>query len=337
MLNHTPFAASAGFYRDHQDRNFWGLWVKAAFTLRQNAAPLFLPEGAVLHQAPLFSSEHPELLLADADLTSAKERVDLLLTASASQSPEGKFRQISFRLGAWCKRLVLAPPLRWDWRGKAVIDRNERAALLPLDARIAYGGADDVENPLGQRNNPAVLYFADHPGPRRGQAMPPALIGAIPRHWPTRLRLAGTYDETWQTRRAPCLPHDFQPAYWQAAPADQQLERPFRLPSVFDVGGLDDTGPAEGPSCFPLANLDLICAARIGGRWKSADAELQTVSIDMVQRRLNLTYLAAWPVPRAASDVEFDVTKLSLGSSAGFRVRPQDAHLFSATAQEPLS
>lgn len=83
IRNHTPFAAWAGFYRNHQDQNFWGLWVKAAFALRQDKPPLFIADGAVLHQAPVFVPDHPELLLADGDLTPAKKRVDLLLSASA--------------------------------------------------------------------------------------------------------------------------------------------------------------------------------------------------------------------------------------------------------------
>lgn len=44
--------------------------------------------------------------------------------------------------------------------------------------------------------------------------------------WAPRLALAGTYDDTWLAQRHPWLPQDFDFAYWNGAPEDQQIAFP---------------------------------------------------------------------------------------------------------------
>jgi hypothetical protein len=56
---------------------------------------------------------------------------------------------------------------------------------------------------------------------RIGQA--PSGFGVIARAWQPRLSLAGTYDQAWLEQRHPYLPADFNFAYWNGAPADQQI------------------------------------------------------------------------------------------------------------------
>jgi hypothetical protein len=48
-------------------------------------------------------------------------------------------------------------------------------------------------------------------------------LGAIARAWQQRLPLAGTYDQAWLTERHPYLPFNFEFAYWNCAPIDQQI------------------------------------------------------------------------------------------------------------------
>lgn len=48
-------------------------------------------------------------------------------------------------------------------------------------------------------------------------------------HWPSltpRIQHAGSYDARWLEERWPQLPKDFEFDYWNAAPADQQIEFP---------------------------------------------------------------------------------------------------------------
>ncbi|MCU1725736.1 DUF2169 domain-containing protein, partial [Pseudomonas sp. 7P_10.2_Bac1] len=54
----------------------------------------------------------------------------------------------------------------------------------------------------------------------------PAGFGVVGRAWAPRLALAGNYDAIWQAERWPGLPYDFDFAYWNGAPTDQQIEFP---------------------------------------------------------------------------------------------------------------
>ena len=49
-------------------------------------------------------------------------------------------------------------------------------------------------------------------------------FGPVGRTWRPRLRLAGTYDKKWLKTRAPLLPEDFDEAYYNCAPVDQQID-----------------------------------------------------------------------------------------------------------------
>ena len=48
-------------------------------------------------------------------------------------------------------------------------------------------------------------------------------FGVIARSWEPRYKLAGTYDQNWIDNVFPFLPADFNNAYYQAAPIDQQI------------------------------------------------------------------------------------------------------------------
>ncbi len=67
------------------------------------------------------------------------------------------------------------------------------------------------------------IQARNEPPLRFGEACMPVGLGIVGRAWQPRLRLAGTYDQQWLEGRHPGLPADFDFAYWNAAPADQQV------------------------------------------------------------------------------------------------------------------
>jgi hypothetical protein len=118
--------------------------------------------------------------------------------------------------------------------GTCWIDKREAAqrnkAGLSTRKTIA---APQIEEPYKLLKEP---LFIEHPKPKPGQDISakdmasianayghqPAGFGAVGRAWAPRLALAGTYDAEWQKSRSPDLPQDFDEAFWNGAPADQQ-------------------------------------------------------------------------------------------------------------------
>lgn len=143
-----------------------------------------------------------------------------------------------------------------------------------------------------------------------------------------RAALGGTYDAAWQSRRAPLLPEDFDPSYWQSAPVDQRLPRPMAQPAELQASGFDSTGPANRPSRYALPLLDLRCDTQIGRHWHPAEAQLQSIHVDLDARSVSVLYHAAWAIPRASADVDIAQTVVQLDNTRSFRVAAADAQLF---------
>lgn len=71
----------------------------------------------------------------------------------------------------------------------------------------------------------------------------PAGFSATHRSWAPRLALAGTYDDDWLENRHPNYPKDFDFAYWNSAPEDQQIDFPdLTKPHTLVVNNLTEGG-----------------------------------------------------------------------------------------------
>ncbi|RVV98315.1 DUF2169 domain-containing protein [Mesobaculum littorinae] len=318
VRNSTPFAHHAAAFRDHRGRSFWGVWVAATFALREGLRPLFVMPQQPVAQAPVFAGDDPQgVLLRDQEVTPARASIDLVLRGAGPATRRAP-AEVSFRLGGWSKRLRISPD-------------PDDGGRVPLDWTRAPGGPDDPDNPLGRsgRGNGRGEGRGDGPLPRltavTGRV--PAL-GPVPRAWPARAALGGTYDRAWQRTRAPLLPTDFDPAFWQVAPEDQRIDPPWPDAPEILIGGLEGTGPVDAPSAYPLPALSLLTSTRIGGRWQPRPGAVQSVEIDLETGLVRLVQLTTWPIPSAAEDVTIERTVIALDGRTRFAVAPGHARLF---------
>lgn len=350
LRNQTPFPAELRAYRTHDDAAYWGLWVGASFELRPDAPPLFLADQPPLGLSPEFAEDGS--VRVDGDLVPHKEYVDLIVFGHAMQPPaEAELpHRVALQLGEWRKGLEVYPPLAWTRPGRVTVDEDTPPARVSLGGTDSFGGADHAENPIGRGHGlperetedlrlsdmppPAVVFPAGEEPPRRGAPGAVGRLGPLSRLWEVRAALGGTYDETWQERRAPLLPTDLDPAYWQAAPADQRLTRPLPEAPVLFAGGFDSTGTVEAHTSYPLPVLALECDTLIRGAWQAAEAMLQTIEVDLDARQVRLVYHAAWPITRAASDVDIGQTAVSLTDTKSFRVPAAEASRFHIAPSE---
>lgn len=317
LRNKTPFAVHGSALRDHTGASFWSVWIASTFALRPDRAPLFVLPQAPVALEPLFAGDDPEgVLLRDGETTPPRALIDLTVAAAALETLS-EDRAVTLRLGGWQKRLTVRA------------DREERGPVA-LDGTTA---ALSDTAPLGRAPDGAVP-------PRvmaTGDGVPG--FGPVARHWPARARLGGTYDAAWQRSRAPLLPADLDPVYWQAAPADQRLARPLPEEATLEVTGLAVAGPGPGdaaPARFPLPWFTLRTSTLIAGAWHRAEASLQSIHLDLGAEAdgaasgglARLVHQAVWPIARASDDVTIARSLIALDDAGGFRVRPAEAHLF---------
>lgn len=116
-------------------------------------------------------------------------------------------------------------------------DKRPRADERKADGSIKKAAGSerwdtDERNPVGAGLNKA----SGEPGPQLevmgkpytagfGQdKYPPVSLGPLGKAWMPRRSLAGTYDDAWLKNQWPLPPMDFDYGYWNAAPADQQVD-----------------------------------------------------------------------------------------------------------------
>jgi hypothetical protein len=269
--------------------------VKAAFTQapgsttwRETAAPAWI-------EADVFTGDAATSApLRETDFTPTKPACDVIVVGHAHPPPNDP-TTTRFTAGLRCGPIDKA----WSVVGARTWQRRlfgwrtsepQPLAPVPLHYGSAFGGADllhpdETRRRVHQANPAGCGFFGDAPKnlvieqalpafeaiedpPRSPEVEHRAVAaGVIGRTWHPRRVLAGTYDDTWQEQRAPFLPEDFSPAYFNSAPPDQQMPFPAGG-EEFDLANLTSDGwwtfalpaLAETTEIFPLRGASLAAA-----------------------------------------------------------------------------
>jgi hypothetical protein len=332
--NRTPLDAKHLLMPDGRGGEAVLLVVKSAFDIATDGTPHASETPAKIRLADEFIGEPARgYPLADSDLVLHKPRVDVLIHGAVAYAPKGRPTtslfvelHVGFPGGPASnvaahdrKQAQLIKSLRVSgdrvWIDDAASDPLPFVSM-PLGWERAYGGtkSTDPEAKLDERNpfgigwagarsrDPKILTelpnLEDPEAPmvRRDSACVPASFGPLARAWLPRRKLAGTYDADWQQRRWPLAPRDFDPAFHQSAPPDQQLERcvggePVRLVNL----------TPEGEWLFRIPQLDVPVHLLFEDRLEVARLTIDTVEIEPEARRVTLTQRLAVPIVRGAS------------------------------------
>jgi hypothetical protein len=157
--------------------------------------------------------------------------------------------------------------------------------------------------PLPNIEDPAALIQS--PGDRP----PPAGLGFIAPAWEPRRSRAGTYDEIWRKKRAPYLPADFHPRFFQAANPDLVCPAPLTGGEPVELTNLSPDGAVH----FRLPGCAFDVAVTVGERVERPRMTMETVLLEPSESLVSLTFRGAVPCDKAALRIEsvrFDVRSL---------------------------
>ncbi|MFO0626616.1 MAG: DUF2169 domain-containing protein [Polyangiales bacterium] len=219
-------------------------------------------------QGPTHHDDDPGAsLVRDTDFAIFKPRAECFAVGSA-HPPGGAAPscRVSFGVGAVERSLLVFGDRTWDALG----GMSEPAPFvsMPLRWERAFGGPDHPVNPVGRgiaavetrQGRTRPLPNLEDPadllrGP--GDRPPPTCFAPLHPAWPARLRRTGTYDPAWLKTRWPWLPDDFDWAYYNAAPAPQQVEGYWRGDERVWAKGMHPVHasieaqlPGHQPRCF---------------------------------------------------------------------------------------
>lgn len=119
----------------------------------------------------------------------------------------------------------------------------------------------------------------------------PVGLAPLGRSWAPRLALAGTYDDNWLKERHPYLPKDFDFAYYNCAPADQQIPFPD-LTEGYELQTLGLT-PGGGAMRVLLPPHRALVLADLGGARLALPMQVDTITLDTDAMQLSIVWRTA--------------------------------------------
>ncbi|HEV7915444.1 MAG TPA: DUF2169 domain-containing protein [Albitalea sp.] len=299
--------------RDRHGAEVWLVAVKATFDIGPDGAMAVSQQQPPVLRLPEHHGEPGRSSIKyEADLVLTKRTTDVLVVGQA-HAPAGRqveSLEVGFQVAAMQKRLRVFGNRRW---GLLKPTRPEPFQTMPIVYERAFGGVDAL-SPNPERDwdwrNPVGCGFAVKKAHLEGVPVPniewpdrpvaswddrpaPAGFGAIGSHWQPRASFAGTYDEGWKTTRQPLLPDDFDDAFFQCAPPDQQAPR-------FMIGGEPVTLVNLSPSgrlhfALPRVHLGFETRFHDGSRQLHRQRRLHTVILEPGFPRVSLVWHTALP------------------------------------------
>lgn len=297
---------------------------------------------------------------SEVDYAPIKHQCDVLLKGSA-YAPQGKPAskvQVGLKLGALVKSFVVTGERFWDAGLSISPGKPAKFEVMPISYDVAFGGLDCfhkdeskhsayMKNPVGRgfHDNLSSSLVHDTPMPNTEQlnqaiqssdgAYLPMAFGPIGRGWQSRLKHAGTYDQDWIDNTFPFLPADFNEAYYQAAPEDQQIPYPKGGEEVVLV----NLTP-EGRTAFTIPAIDVpVVFFRKKGEKHETQALLDTIVIEPDNGIFTMTWRASLPLKKNIFEIpQVLAGKMSRGwwraRELGKTYYPSLAHLARANKAE---
>lgn len=330
--NATPFAAKLMPLPDREGVETLYTIVKGTFTLAPRPAvadaqvPVSLVEA--YHGDPATSS-----VRVPSDVALEKPGTDVLLHGSAWSPAERPVTSLDVRLrvGPLERWVRVFGDRHWDTTPTGYgMTPPAPFVRMPLVWERAFGGSDvtdagprfDYRNPVGagfhvmagkkaivgmpvpNLEDPAALIAASGDAPR------PAGFAAIAAHWEPRRNYGGTYDDAWQRDRAPYLPDDFDPRYFQVAPPGLSTIGHLRGGEAVELRGVSPQGDLR----FALPTVALGVSYLLNGAEHPRAAALDTVLFEPDAGRVVMVWRAAMRTDKATLKVR--AVRVTLGGIA---------------------
>jgi hypothetical protein len=330
LENQTPFKAAIAVLPDRAGIDTVYVTVKATVTLRPRLA-LADEQVPVTVADEYYGDPAASSLRAASEFHLSKPGTDVVLLGSA-HAPHGRpvaRSLVAIAVADRQKRIQVTGDRVWK-SGRP--SDAQPFASMPLVWERAFGGvhrsgdsiAAEERNPVGRgfAGGRSAAEMEGLPLPNLedpaepiehvGQASAPACLAPLAPSWLPRRAFAGTYDERWQRTRAPYLPDDFDPRFFQCAVPELAFDRYLQPGEPIQVAGVLPDGPIQ----FAIPDARLRVAVSIGGSLHQPAVNLETVSIEPDDNRACFTWRAALPCDRQALKVRQIVVSRQAGATA---------------------
>lgn len=301
--------------------------IKGTFNLPLDGSePKLLDEQIPLVDADIYTGEPGfSAPLYEVDYAPHKARCDVLLNGSAYAPNARPTKKVPVRLrvGSMVKEFDVIGDRTWQV-SKAGYTHSfpQPFTVMPISYDVAFGGSDDqhpnknkhsayMPNTVGRGYHVNTSHELMHGTPlpnteERGKSVSlpagkyrPMAFGVIARNWEPRYRYGGTYDQNWIDNVFPFLPADFNDAYYQAAPVDQQIDF-LHTNEVVELINL--TPPGRTVFRLPKKEIPVTFFLKKGDK-ETRQAMADTLVLEPDLNRFTITWRAHLPLKKNMFEV----------------------------------
>ncbi|WP_343647969.1 DUF2169 domain-containing protein [Enterobacter sp.] len=310
LNNQTPYAAERGWIRDNNGAEVWIVAVKATYDILPDGATVLSKQQERINSGVVLYPDSEEVRY-ETDLGPEKDSTDVVLNGHA-WAPEGNpvsSLVVGLKVGDVTRLARVQGDRIWDGNGYCAPVPFDKLPLRANRMSVSSGEAGEDANPLGipimksPRKDISRLPNIEFIGSNAGADIG---FGPVPRHWPARLRYAGTYDQRWENMRSPLLPEDFDPHFWQTAPASQYAGGLLRGGEIVTLANM--TSPEFSYArvlSFAIPKISLGLITRFfDGSSQSHRARMHTLIIEPDYPRISVVWHSALPCHHLVNQLE---------------------------------
>lgn len=324
VKNETPFVPGLFLLPDPSGIDTLYVAVKATFDIGPREARIAGKQMPIVRADEHVGEPATSGVRYAGEAHPSKPATDVVLVGSG-YAPGGRpvpYFGVSLEVGSLKKLVHVYGDRRWRSGALGSTPSSPVPAVeVPLVYERAYGGRHDLGEGrfVAEPRNPVGLGFAGKRGgsemngtpvpnlddPRRpiqslSDRPAPACFGPVAPSWQPRVSFAGTYDEAWRRKRAPYLPTDFDPRFFQTAPPDQIYPGFLKGGEPVSI----QNASREGMQRFALPSCELSAAVSIAGRVERPPLRIETLLLEPDQGRFSLLWRGAVPCDKQGLKIE---------------------------------
>ncbi len=308
LLKDTPFEVAWLTWQARPHTICLTIVVKGAFRIVESGECGIDPQQELLSGDLHHDDDVARSVRCESDFAPIKPRGECFVVGSCF-APGGRPSEVllaAFKIGPVVKKMAIIG----DRHFHGLLSGQTKPAPfveMPLCWERAFGGPRSKVNPVGLGlgksvvDGKAVIRLPNIEDPVHlieGKRDRPNPIGSfpIPRSWPARTSLCGTYNARWARTRWPWQPADFQVEHHCAAPPDQRIPGFFRGDEEISLVNLH---PSIPKARFRLPGLGVRAFLREveGDVLRPLVPELDTITVDTDLGKVLCLWRAVTEVP----------------------------------------
>ncbi|MCA9192400.1 MAG: DUF2169 domain-containing protein [Planctomycetales bacterium] len=340
LINRTPFSPFVFEALDIEGDRSTVIALRGTFRIQSQSVLIPIANQRPCIIADRYSDKPGcSVLISESDLVPIKHKIDVFINGNAVASAGVAKQQWECGLsigGNTRLSLSVTGPRQWvygmltGWQ----LSRPDSTKIVSLDYSNCFGGVvvepggtrlSFEENPIGCGFTTRSLRRSNRESVRAPQIETPSepineiernyrpvCFAPIPKAWPQRLKMAGTYDDNWIKDRWPNWPHDFDATYFNAAHPDLQLDD-LNPDEKFLISGMHENGQVT----FRLPAYEIFAEVRDEFGTSDVVMHCDTVDIDMSKMEVGLVWrgvdLRMAPVTRVSLSISGEGVRFHAG------------------------